>query len=158
MWNNLQHSKTFQHSEAHMPEMTANTDGFSNFHRLSNFIDARCPITVQYYHMYKHNPCKDVLVPYRVGEGVLYKQGDHVESEIIDKILFRKDQSAPMIDVRFHKNRKETAYLDNIQALDETDVSTVPTTNEDYNKHTKCLTHAELQMLKNPKQLTRLQQ
>ena len=157
VWDNLQYTKTFSHSEANMPEMTVN-EGFSKFHRLCNFLDARCPISAQCYHTYKRNPCEDALVPYNVGEEVLYKRGDHVETAIVDKISFQKDKLSPMVDVRFRDDRKETAHVDNILSSDETDVSIVPTTDKDYAEQTKCLTYNEIQMIKNPQPLSTLQQ
>ena len=93
-------------------------------------------------------------MPYKVGEEILYKHGDHKDLAIIDKTYYNQDKKALMVDVWSCDDRKETAHLDNIKSADETDISIVLTT--DGVEHTKCLIHDELQMIKNPKPLSNI--
>jgi len=44
IWDHLKYTKTFQHSEAHMPEMVVN-NGYSKFHRICNYLDSINPIS-----------------------------------------------------------------------------------------------------------------
>jgi len=156
MWDNMKFTKTFQHSEAHMPEMVVN-DGYSKFHRLCNFVDSFQPVSAQCYHTHRNNPCKDTLVPYSVGESVLYKNGDHVEKAIVDKVFLDPDLQVPKMNVKFQDDRIESAYLDNVQSSDETDVAMIPSHDNEYQMQTKCLTSNELQMLKHPTPLSAIQ-
>ena len=81
-----------------MPEMNVN-DCFSTFHCLCNFLEARYPISAQCYQTYKKIHCKDAIVPYKVGEEILYKHGDHKDLAIIDKTYYNQDKKALMVDV-----------------------------------------------------------
>ena len=49
------------------------------------------------------------------------------------------------------------ASKDNLQGIDETDVATIPIQIQDFSEYQRCLTQKEIQMLKNPVPLTKLE-
>jgi len=155
IWDHLKYTKTFQHSEAHMPEMVVN-NGYSKFHRICNYLDFINPISSQCYHTHRTNPCADVIIPYSVGEEIMYRNGEHVENAIIEEV-FRDEIKVPKIKIKFKDDRTLCANIDNIKSPDETDVSIIPSKSSEYASHAKCLTAKELNMLKHPLPLSKLQ-
>ena len=71
-------------------------------------------------------------MPYSVGEEVIYKHNDHIEKGIIEKIYVDKDPSQFVAIIKFSGNRTVRANFDEIMAQDETDVSAIPFSSEDY--------------------------
>ena len=156
-WDNNKFQRSFSHSEANMPELPVN-DGYTKFHKFCNFIEHIQPISKQCYSAFRTvvtNPIHDI--PYKIGEEVLYKNNDHVEKGVIENICIDKQLNDYKINVKFRGGRKIDANRDNIMALDETDVSQVPYTSQEFLQHAKCLTAEELDLLKHPLPLTPLQ-
>ena len=153
-WDNEKYKRTFTNSDASLPELVVN-DGFSKYHWFCNFVERIQPIQKQCYHV---AATKSAMKLYDVGEEVLYKNVDHVEHGVIDKITKERTNSLDLnYHVKFKDNRKVIATKDNLQGIDETDVATIPTKDEDYSEYQKCLTLKEIQMLKNPLPLTNLE-
>jgi len=86
----------------------------------------------------------------------MYKNGEHVENAIIEKV-FRDEIKVPKLKIKFKDDRTLCANIDNIKSPDETDVSIIPSKSSEYASHAKCLTAKELNMLKNPMPLSKLQ-
>jgi len=154
-WDHGKFQRTFANSNANMPELEVN-GGYSKFHRFCNFVDKIQPIKKQCYHV-QCNKIKDLQL-YDVGEEVLYKNNDHLEKGVIEKVTVNKEKhKQKQYHVRFRDNRHVIASFDNLQAQNETDVATVPITNEDYANEVKCLTQHELHLLRNPLPLSQLE-
>ena len=130
-------------------------DGFSKYHKFCNFIEKIQPVQKQCYHFaVKFNAMK----LYDVGEDILYKNEDHVENGIIDKITKSHKNSLELdYHIKFKDNRKVVTTKDHIQSIDETDVATVPISTKDYKHHEQCLTQTEIQLLKNPLPLSEME-
>ena len=77
-WNHGKFCRTFTHSESHMPELIVN-DGFFKYHQLCHFIDKFHPTKIQCHHVHATKSKYKQLVPYSVGEEVVYKHNDHIE-------------------------------------------------------------------------------
>ena len=156
-WNNNKCQRSFSHSEADMPELPVN-DGYSKFHKFCNFIEHIQPVTKQCYSAFRtvvQNPLQDV--PYKIGEEVTYKYDDHVEKGIIDKITFDLEKKDHDFCIIFKDGRRVIANKNSIMADDETDISQVPYTSEEFLQNAKCLTQEELNLLKHPLPLSSLQ-
>ena len=156
-WDHGKYTRTFVHSESHMPELPVN-DGYSTFHKMCNFIDKFQPIYEQCYHVNaaKRDKYKQV-VPYAIGEEIVYKNNDHIEKGVIEDISIDKDDSQFLAHVKFSGNRKAVAKFDQIMALEETDLATIPYTSSEYIQQARCLNEEELSMLKNPCRLSELE-
>ena len=156
-WDNGKFSRTFSHSESHMPEMPVN-NGYSKFYKLCNFLDKFQPKHQQCYHVKAtHSEKYKAIVPYKIGEEVMYKNNDHIEKGVIEDITLDKERSKIVMGIKFTGNRRVTANLDQIMSSDETDVATIPFTAEDYVEQAKCLNAEELQILKRPDTMSTLQ-
>lgn len=83
-WDNRKYQKTFIHSDSDMPEMTVN-DEYASFHRFWNFIQSVIPKKQQYFHTKSKNIVKNGAI-YNCGEEVLYKNQEHVEKGVNEKI------------------------------------------------------------------------
>ena len=68
-----------------MPEMVVN-DRYSAFHKFCNFLDKICQISQPCYHTRSPHTSKSVNAEYECGEGILYKNGDHLETGTIESI------------------------------------------------------------------------
>ena len=95
-------------------------------------------------------------ISYKIGEEIIYKNSDHVEPGIIESIRTNKDTQSPIIDIKFKGGRRVEASIDTVMSRDETDLSNIPYTSNDFIENAKCLTHDELQHLQNPLPLTPL--
>jgi len=155
-WNNGKFQKTFRHSEANMPEMLVN-DGYSSFHKFCNFIDNICPISQQCYHTKTPHTSKSLDAAYECGEEIVYKNGEHIEAGIIESIKVNDKADSILYNITFRDDRKVTANADNILANDETDVSIVPTSTQDFVQQSKCLTAEEIKLIRHPHPLSKLQ-
>jgi len=121
-----------------MPELAVN-GGFSEYHRFCNFVDKMQPIQKQCYHVNSTKNKVDQQL-YNVGEEVLYKNNDHIETGVIGNVTLSKEQNnRKQYHITFRDNRQILAHFDNIQAKDETDVATVPIENKDYAEEIKFL-------------------
>ena len=156
-WDNEKYQKNFYHPEADMPEMTVN-DGYSKFHRFCNFIDSIIPVSQQCFNTKNPHTSKSINAIYECGEEVLYKNGDHVEKGIIEQIKPSVLNDGPMFDIKFRDDRKITPREENIMTNDETDVSLFPNEASDYVRYAKCLSVADMELIRNPQPLTPLQQ
>jgi len=155
-WDNGKFQKTFKHSKANMPEMIVN-DGYSSFHKFCNFLDSICPISQQCYHAKNPHTLKSLNAEYECGEEIVYKNGEHVEAGIIESIKVNDKADSILYSITFRDDRKVTANPNNILASDETDVSIVPTTTQDFVHHSKCLTKEEIELIRHPHPLSKLQ-
>ena len=71
---------------------------------------------------------------YDVGEEILHKNVDHVEHGVIEKITKQHKNSLDLqYHIQFKESRKAVATKDHLQGIDETDVATIPTQQQDYN-------------------------
>ena len=149
-WDNEKYSRSFSHSSANMPALTVN-DGFSVYHKFCNFIETIQPIQRQCYHVQTPSHSNVGKIPYKVGEEVLYKNVDHMEKGVIDKISTSDGpHNNALYHIKFRDNRCISTSADCIQANDETDVASIPISGEEYNQHAKCLTEQEIKLLKHP--------
>ena len=156
-WNNNAFQRSFSHSEANMPELPVN-DGYTKFYKFCNFIEHIQPISKQCYSAFRtvvKNPINDI--PYKIGEEVLYKNNDHVEKGVIERICLDKQLQDYKFDIKFKGGQKVITSRDSIMALDETDVSQIPYTSEEFLQHAKCLTAEELDLIKRPLPLSPVQ-
>ena len=98
------------------------------------------------------------VVPYNIGEKIIYKNNDHIEKGVIEDIAINSNQSKFLVHVKFSGNRKVTANLDQIISQDESDVATIPFTSPaEYMEQVKCLNEEELQVLKYSDKMSELQ-
>ena len=156
-WDNKTYHRSISHSDANMPELSVN-DGYAKFHRFCNFVESIQPISKQCYHVNKKNKHNiGHIIPYDVGEEIVYKNSDHVEKGVIEAIRYNNKTGAPVVDVKFRGGRRLESALDTISALDETDITNLPYTSNDFVEHAKCLTSDELQQLQHPLPLTKLE-
>ena len=105
----------------------------------------------------KHSAKYKTIVPYQIGEEVIYKNNDHIEKGVIKEITVDKEQSKIVANIKFTGNSKVTVNFDQIMSLDETDVTTIPFTAADYVEQAKCLNSEELQILQKPDTIFNLQ-
>ena len=94
---------------------------------------------------------------YDCGEEVIYKNTDHIEKGVIEKVDIDKKTKDFIYDIEFRDDRKITTSRDHVMAVDETDVSILPSEAKDFIYNAKCLTREEIQQIKNPKQPSNLQ-
>ena len=156
-WNNNAFQRSFSHSEANIPELPVN-DGYTKFYKFCNFIEHIRPISKQCYSAFRtvvKNPINNI--PYKIGEEVLYKNNDHVEKGVIECICLDKQLQDYKFDIKFKGGQKVITSRDSIMALDETDVSQIPYTSEEFLQHAKCLTAEELDLIKRPLPLSPVQ-
>ena len=152
-WDQQKYHKTFMHSDSDMPEMSVN-DGYAAFHRFCNFIDSVLPAKPQCFHT--KSKLKEKVM-YKCGEEVLYKNQDHVEKGVIEKIVFDEVTKKINYDVKFRDDRKITAHEDNILSNDETDVSLLPNEAKEFISTARCLTAEEIRMIKEPPVLSNIE-
>ena len=97
-----------------------------------------------------------MIIPYSVGEEVMYKNGDHVENVLIEGI-FMDEPNIHKLKIQFKDGRTICANVENVKSSDDIDVSVIPSKLSDYESHAKCLTAKELNMLQHPMPLSALQ-
>ena len=153
-WDNQKFQRTFTHSDSNMPEMTVN-DGYAAFYRFCNFLENMGSANKTCYHTHRKLQ-KDSNI-YGCGEEVIYKNEDHVEKGIIEKVIHDADKNAMIYDVKFRDDRKIKAMEDNLLAADETDVSILPDDAQDFVHQSKCLTLDEIKMVRDPPVLSKIQ-
>ena len=130
-WDHGKFTKSFTNSESNMPEMTEN-DGYAAFHQFCNFLDKIEPISQQCYHTKSTHTSNSIGALYKCGEEILYKNEDHIEKGIIESINRKDKISDIQYDIKFQDGRKMTAFCDNTNVLDETDLSLVPNEVNDF--------------------------
>ena len=157
-WNNQKYSRSFSHSEANMPELAVN-DGYAKYHTFCNFVESIQPVTKQCYQVNVKNLIKNPIndIPYKIGEQIVYKNCDHVEKGIIEAIKCDKTSNAPLLEIKFKDGRKVDSAIDTIMATDENDVGQLPYSTNEFINHAKCLTADELNLIKNPLPLNKLE-
>ena len=156
-WDSKKYRHSFTHSEANMPELLVN-DGFSRFHRFCNFIDTIQPIKRQCYNVVQPKSAMDSHgIPYAIGESVLYKKVDHVEKGVVEKIFLDSKTQSPCLEIKFGDGQRVEASMNNVMAIDESDISVIPNTAQEFVEHSKCLTAEDLKLLQHPVPLTKLQ-
>ena len=95
-------------------------------------------IDVQCFRIYKNNPCADILVPHKIREQAVAKQGVHIKKQwLVDNMQYNGKIRAPVTEIKFQYDQKATTYLDGIQDADETDIAKIPTSDNVNNEQTK---------------------
>ena len=165
-WDRHQFKRKFYHSDASIPEMPVN-DGYSNYYKFCNFTDRIQPIDAQCYHNHalNHRISTPILSPemdpefpspYSIGEEVLFKDGDHVERGIIERVTTEPEKSTSYF-IKFKNNNSATASVNQLTADNETELGQVPVTPEDFIEQARILDESELSLLTNPLPLNNLQ-
>ena len=80
-----------------------------------------------------------------------------IEKGVVENITIDEDKSHFLAHVKFSGKRKVVEKFDQIMALDETDLATIPFTSSEYVQQALCLNEEELSMLKNTCKLTELE-
>ena len=157
-WDNGRFTRTFVHSVSNMPAMLIN-DGFSKFFKFCNFIDAHTTHRKQCFQVQSRSKRNTILNQplYDIGEEIVFKNGDHVEKGVIEKVSPDLLGFQAKYEVKFRDNRKVIATVDMLQAQDETDVASIPVKAKEFVEHAKYLTEDEIQQIKAPTKLTPLQ-
>ena len=157
-WDNRKFQRSFSHSDSNMPELSVN-DGYAKYHRFCNFVEAIQPLAKQCYHV--ANKTKDLNmihnIPYTIGEEIIYKNCDHVEKGVIEAIKSNPETKAPIFEIKFRGGRRIESKMDTLAALDDSDITNLPYTSEDFIEHARCLNKDELHQIQHPLPLTKLE-
>ena len=153
IWDNGKYKRTFVHSDSNMLALPVN-NGDSTYHKFCNFIEKLHPMRNQCYHVQSMYNNPNI---YNVGEEVLYKNVDHVETGIVEKVQIDKNTNSPVFKIKFRDNRNAVAQADMLQSNDETDLANIPIKPNEFLTHTKCLTQQEILQLQNPTPLSPLE-
>ena len=145
-WDHGKHTRKFYYGEACIPKIAVN-DGYSNFYQFCYFIDDIQPIDTQGYltacpicrSQQPILPPSDATShegPYSIGKEVLYKDDDHIEHGIIERVSLGPDKSTTY-EIKLKNNDTATATPSQLTALDETEMAKLRTSPEDFINNAK---------------------
>jgi hypothetical protein len=143
-------------------------DGYSSYYTFCNFIDKIQPIDQQCYHTAR--PLRRVNQPilsdpshvtsredpYSIGEEVLYKDDDHVERGIIERVSLGPDKLTTY-EIKLKNNHTATATPSQLTAPDETELADIPTSPQDFIANAKFMDSNELALLAKPLPLNKIE-
>ena len=152
-WNHGKFRRSFPHSDAGLPELPVN-DGYSKFHRFCHFVETIQPIKQQCYAV---NDGGSGSAPYKIGEILTFRENDHVEDGVLERIDFDETLCAPVFTIKFRDSRRVTATKEMILAKDEDDVASLPIQPSEFLRHANCLSEEDLKLIRHPLPLSTLE-